>query len=50
MANTNKFDIILLDIIMPETDGFETCQILKSEEATKEIPVIFISAMSNERI
>ena len=48
MANTNKFDIILLDIIMPETDGFETCQILKSEEATKEIPVIFISAMSNE--
>ena len=37
-------DLILLDIMMPGIDGFETCRILKSKDSTKEIPVIFISA------
>ena len=37
-------DLILLDIVMPGIDGFETCKRLKSNEATKDIPVIFISA------
>jgi len=37
-------DLILLDIMMPGIDGFETCKRLKSNEATKDIPVIFISA------
>jgi PAS domain S-box-containing protein len=38
-------DIILLDIRMPEMDGFEVCHRLKSDELTREIPVIFISAL-----
>lgn len=38
-------DLVLLDIMMPGMDGFETCQRLKAEEKTKEIPVLFISAL-----
>lgn len=37
-------DLILLDILMPEMDGYETCQRLKSNPATSEIPVIFLTA------
>jgi len=37
-------DLILLDIMMPEMDGLETCRRLKQSEATREIPVIFITA------
>lgn len=39
-----KPKLILLDIMMPGIDGFETCQKLKGNTATREIPVIFISA------
>jgi len=39
-------DIILLDINMPEMNGFEVCQQLKSHETTRDIPVIFISALN----
>ena len=39
-------DLILLDIHMPEMDGFEVCRSLKAEEALKEIPVLFISALT----
>ena len=39
-------DLILLDIIMPEMDGYEVCAVLKSSEETRHIPVIFISALS----
>jgi len=37
-------DIILLDIMMPEMDGYETCRLLKENEKTKNIPVIFLTA------
>ncbi len=40
-------DIILLDVIMPGTDGFETCRQLKKNEATKDIPVIFMTALTD---
>jgi PAS domain S-box-containing protein len=39
-------DIILLDILMPEMDGFETCRRLKAAKSTREIPVIFMTALS----
>ena len=38
-------DLILLDINMPGLNGFEVCQRLKADEATREIPVIFLSAL-----
>lgn len=41
---TNPPDLVLLDINMPNIDGFEVCQQLKANEITREIPVIFISA------
>ena len=37
-------DLILMDIIMPAMDGYETCRLLKHDEATRDIPVIFITA------
>ncbi|MCP4105084.1 MAG: response regulator [Desulfobacteraceae bacterium] len=45
-AKTKNPDIILLDIIMPEMDGFEVCRQLKSKDNTKDIPIIFISALN----
>src|SRR5687767_8187705 len=41
-----KPDLILLDIIMPEMDGFDVCRHLKSDERFADIPVIFISALN----
>ena len=38
-------DLILLDIMMPEMDGYEVCQVLKSDELTQNIPIIFVTAM-----
>ncbi len=42
----NMPDLILLDIMMPEMDGYEVCNILKSDKNTRNIPVIFITAKS----
>lgn len=38
-------DLILLDIVMPRMDGFEVCRKLKADPDTKDIPVVFISAV-----
>ncbi|MBF0469121.1 MAG: response regulator, partial [Desulfamplus sp.] len=42
-------DIILLDIMMPEMDGYEVCRRLKEDQNLKEIPVIFISALNETK-
>jgi len=39
-------DLILLDIMMPEMNGYEVCEQLKADEQTKDIPVIFLSALN----
>ena len=39
-------DLILLDILMPGMDGYEVCETLKADQALKDIPVIFISALN----
>ena len=43
-ARRSQPNLILLDIMMPEMDGYEVCRRLKNDEATKNIPVIFITA------
>jgi two-component system alkaline phosphatase synthesis response regulator PhoP len=43
-ARTEKPDLIVLDIMMPKLDGYETCKILKGDKATRDIPVILLSA------
>lgn len=39
----HNFDLILLDIMMPDINGFEVCKRLKNDEKTKRIPLIFLS-------
>lgn len=41
-------DIILLDIMMPGTDGFEACKSLKVKGLTKEVPIVMITAKADE--
>ncbi len=44
VARNKLPDLILLDVAMPEMDGFDTCRILKSDPITKDIPIIFLTA------
>jgi len=48
IAETKQPDIILLDIMMPDMDGFEVCRQLKANSATKNIPVIFVTALDEQ--
>lgn len=44
-AQANPPDLVLLDIKMPEMDGYEVCEALKADERTRDIPIIFLSAL-----
>lgn len=41
-------DLVLLDLVMPDMDGYQVCQRLKSDAATRDIPVIFVTAQTDE--
>ena len=42
-------DLVLLDIVMPQLDGFKVCQFLKNSDETRDIPVIFMTSLSDTR-
>lgn len=46
-ATVSQPDLILLDVMMPGIDGFETCRRLKASSATRDIPIIFMTALSD---
>lgn len=48
LANKLCPDLILLDVMMPDMNGYEVCKCLKAEEKTRAIPVIFLSAQNDE--
>jgi diguanylate cyclase (GGDEF)-like protein len=48
IAFRRRPDLILLDIMLPDVDGYEVCQRLKAEPLTQEIPVVFITSMNQE--
>lgn len=48
MARKEQPDMILLDVMMPDLDGFKVCQYLKDNEETKHIPVMFLTARGAE--
>ena len=45
IAQSQALDLILLDIMMPEIDGYEVCRRLKADPETADIPIIFLTAM-----
>ena len=47
VAQVQMPDIVLLDMVMPEMDGIQVCEALKANEQTKDIPVIFVTSMSD---
>ena len=47
-ARHDTFDLILMDVRMPRMSGYEACRIIKDEEKTQDVPVIFLSAKGQE--
>ena len=49
LVKEHDFDLILLDIMMPDMNGFEVCTKLKNKEKTKNIPIIFLSGKDSSQ-
>lgn len=47
-AKSEKPDLIFLDIVMPDLDGYATVRALQADEATKRIPVVFVSSKGQQ--
>ena len=47
-ARQRRPSLIVLDLMLPDTDGFEICRQLKSENATAHIPIVMLTALSDE--
>ena len=47
-ARMGRFDVVLLDVMMPHIDGFAACAQLKAHTTTQQMPVIFLTAKSQE--
>ena len=48
VATAEHPDLVILDIMMPRLDGYQTCERLKGAETTKDIPVVFLSAKAQQ--
>ena len=49
LSKNNKFDIVLLDVMMPNMDGWETLKAIRSGEKTKDLPVIMLTAVNEDK-
>jgi DNA-binding response OmpR family regulator len=48
LASDRVPDLVILDIMMPRLDGYQTCEKLKADDKTKDIPVVFLSAKAQQ--
>lgn len=48
MVSKGDIDLVLLDIVMPQMDGYEVCKMIKNDDATKTIPIIFVTGNTSK--
>ena len=49
LAIAERPNVILLDIVMPDMDGFEVCRAIKSNPLTSDIPIVFVTALKGDK-